>query len=1012
MLIDDYLEHQLNFEKKYGNKTIVLMEVGSFFEFYGVSNEIEKIGDAKEVCNLLNIQLTRRNKAILENNRKNALMGGFPSHSMKRFLQVLVSNNYTVVLIEQTTPPPNPTREITKIISPGTYIDEVQKKDANYIVSLLINEEKCYKSNMIRYSVGMSSIDLTTGKNTVYEIYSCKHDEKIMFEEIYRYVESFSPRELLVIPYNIKNLTKDLILSNINKENRKIHYIENLDPMLTKNSYQNEFLSRIHSDIKFISPIEYLNLEKMQNTVISYIQLLQFSYEHDNKIITKIEKPHLWEKKKHMVLYNNSIYQLNIIPYQSYYEKPSKFSSLYDVINFTETPMGSRKLKYDLLNPIKDIDILNKRYDMIDIFKNKKISNLIHKNLSEINDIERLHRKMIIGTLHPYEFYGLDFSYKNILLIFEKLVDNNLFSIDNKLIDNFKEFINEYQNIFIIDELSKNNLQNIYSSFFRTGYDIKLDKTISIINESKDKLENMAIKLSTIIEKKSEYVKLENTEKEGYYLQCTKKRCDILKKKDKDFEKKYKIKNFTSYVKIKSHNIEHLSNLIISNHEKVKSIVKSLYLTTIHKIQNKFENLLNNICKIVTDIDLIHSHTRCSIEYNYCRPTITNSESSFIDAKKLRHPLIERLSNDTQYITNDIVLGKEHQGILLYGVNGVGKSALSKAIGLNVVLAQIGMYVPAKEFNYFPYENIFTRISGDDNIFKGQSSFVVEMNELRSIIKYSNKFSLVLGDEVCKGTEDLSATSIVASSIQQFSKKKVNFILATHLHKLYELESINKISNIKFMHLNVHYDKTLGKIIYSRQLRDGIGESIYGIEIAKYILDDEDIIKNALSIRNLLQKKSNMILEKKKSKYNNNIYMDKCSICNKNSNETSLDVHHIIYQEKFDDNNNYNHLKKDDYNNLVVLCKEHHQDVHNNKLKIYGYTKTIDGERKLKYEFIETKKKNLKYTYLKNFIIENYQKDYINKVIRLKYIKNNILEKKGIEISNNIISKILRNEYC
>ena len=130
-------------KKKYGKRTIVLMEVGSFFEFYGVSNEKEQIGNAKRVCELLNIQLTRRNKAINENSRKNALMAGFPTHSMKRFMNVLLENNYTIVLIEQTTPPPNPMREITKIISPGTYIDEVKNNEANYITSVLIKEEKC-----------------------------------------------------------------------------------------------------------------------------------------------------------------------------------------------------------------------------------------------------------------------------------------------------------------------------------------------------------------------------------------------------------------------------------------------------------------------------------------------------------------------------------------------------------------------------------------------------------------------------------------------------------------------------------------------------------------------------------------------------------------------------------------------------------------------------------------------------------------------------------------------------
>ena len=429
------------------------------------------------------------------------------------------------------------------------------------------------------------------------------------------------------------------------------------------------------------------------------------------------------------------------------------------------------------------------------------------------------------------------------------------------------------------------------------------------------------------------------------------------------------------------------------------------------KIYIQFDKILREITNIITEIDVIHSHCKCTAIYNYTKPIIVSSDTSFIEAKQLRHPLIERLSNDTSYIANDITIGKDYQGILLYGVNGVGKSALSKAVGLNVVLAQMGMYVPATEFNYCPYKNIFTRISGDDNIFKGQSSFVVEMNELRSILKYSNKNSLVLGDEVCKGTEDSSATAIVASAIHEFSKKKVNFILATHLHKLYELDTIKEITNVKFMHLDVSYDKTLKEIIYGRKLKEGIGESIYGIEIAKYILDDNEFIKNALSIRNLLLKHNNTILEPKTSKYNSDIYMDKCQICNKNLTETLLEVHHIIYQENFDEHQNYEHYKKDELNNLVVLCKKHHNDVHINKLKIYGYSKTLDGKRKLKFEFIEKRKKNLKYEYIVEYINNTFQKDYVNNIITLKYIKNEIFLNKSIHISKTIISKIVNNEY-
>ena len=188
MLIDDYFEYQIEYEKKYGLNTLVLMQVGSFFEFYGVDNKKEKIGNTSYIAELLNIQLTRRNKAILENSRSNCLMAGFPLHALKRFIQILLQNNYTIVLIEQTTEPPNPKREITQIYSPGTYIEEINNFDVNNIVCLYLNEEKCYKTNQTIYIFGLSSIDLSTGMNSLYEASMGYYDKNAFFEEIYRFI--------------------------------------------------------------------------------------------------------------------------------------------------------------------------------------------------------------------------------------------------------------------------------------------------------------------------------------------------------------------------------------------------------------------------------------------------------------------------------------------------------------------------------------------------------------------------------------------------------------------------------------------------------------------------------------------------------------------------------------------------------------------------------------------------------------------------------------------------------
>ena len=198
MLIDEYFKYQIEYEKKYGKNALVLMQVGSFFEFYGVDNNQEKIGNAQYITELLNIQLTRRNKAILENSRSNCLMGGFPTHALKRFIHILLNHNFTIILIEQVTEPPNPKREITNIFSPGTYIEEINNFNPHNIVSIYINEEKCYKSNDTLYIFGISSIDLSTGNNLLYEANLGYYDKNAFFEEIYRFIETNNPKEIII----------------------------------------------------------------------------------------------------------------------------------------------------------------------------------------------------------------------------------------------------------------------------------------------------------------------------------------------------------------------------------------------------------------------------------------------------------------------------------------------------------------------------------------------------------------------------------------------------------------------------------------------------------------------------------------------------------------------------------------------------------------------------------------------------------------------------------------------
>ena len=1014
MLIDDYVNYLTTYRKKYG-KCILLYQNGSFFEIYNIDpldNELQKI------CELLNIQFTRKNKAILEISKSNPSLAGFPLASLKKYLTVLLNNNFTVVLVEQTTEPPNPKREITNIYSPSTYIEHINEPYSNIIVSLYILQEQCFKTMKKIFIYALCNIDISTGYCSVYQSNNYMYDKNEMFNDISRYIETNNCKELIVNTHNVQDFTLEDLKRNIITNNRMIHFnFNNLEKEYFQCSYQNNFLKKIYNETGFLSPIEYLNLEKHQETIIPFIVLLNFCYEHNENIIKKIKIPSFYEYNEHLILHNNAIYQLDIIEHNKYKNNDCNYKSLFNIINKCSTNIGKRLLHYRLLNPITNKLKLNERYNQIEYILNSGKLEELEIILKNIVDIERLHRKITLKMLQPHEYFTLTYSYNNILKLLFIIDNKDMFGIDDNLIENYKKYIIYYTHIFDLNELAKCGLNNINHSFFNKNIYIEVDNIQDEINIINKYFENECIYLSNFIENGSDFVKLENNDRDGYFFYTTKNRSDIMLKKMNEEEKsKYEIKKYNgSNIKIVSNQLYKNSNKLIELQDKIQKVIKEKYLEVLTYIDENFKQLFNEICRFIAIIDISKSGAKCSLTYNYSKPNIIdkyNGESYFI-ALEIRHPIIEIINEQYDYIKNDIELLKgngNYSSLLLYGLNSAGKSSLIKAICLNIILCQMGYYCACKDFTFYPYNQMFVRISSDDNIYKNLSSYALEISELRSIINYADSKSIVISDELCKATESVSGIAICASTLLHFSQKNINYINTTHLHELYELEDIKKLKNLAIKYIKVEYDEKNDNIIYLRKLENGIPPNkYYGLEFASYLIKNNDFIKCAFDIRNQLLKQNSEILTSKTSNYNSDLYMDKCLICGDQGNSYPLDCHHIKFQKFF---NEYD-INKNKLSNLVVLCKKHHDQLHNSDLNINGYKDTIKGKI-LDYHITnkdnqddKDNKKRKKYSEKEQELIKELSKKFGTSKNLIIELKNN----HNITMSPSTLKKILDNLY-
>ena len=393
----------------------------------------------------------------------------------------------------------------------------------------------------------------------------------------------------------------------------------------------------------------------------------------------------------------------------------------------------------------------------------------------------------------------------------------------------------------------------------------------------------------------------------------------------------------------------------------LKEIITSVYQSFISQFE-EFQEQLEKIIEFITLIDMIYAKATIAKKYGYCKPVLDGTDDSakksFVKACDLRHCLIEQLQQSEIYVANDIALGISDSdrksdsdrisdrksvsdsvdGILLYGTNAVGKTSLIRALGIAVIMAQSGLFVPCSQFTFKPYKYIFTRILGNDNIFKGLSTFAVEMSELRTILNYADENSLILGDELCSGTENTSAVSIFVAGIQKMATMRSSFIFATHLHEIVGYDEITDLKTVALKHMSVIYNREKDCLEYDRKLRDGPGNSMYGLEVCKSLNLPAEFLDAAYAIREKYASTSSTtpaamegrsILSLKTSHYNSRKIMGLCEKCGKLMGK---EVHHLEQQREANEDGiivkNGVPFHKNIAANLMTVCEKCHDEFH------------------------------------------------------------------------------------
>jgi len=989
-IYDEYFKITREYTDQYGPTTILFYQVGAFFEMYGLQDTEGNILKSKVEDFTQITQLNMSDKDI-KSSYGDVIMAGFRDYSLDKYLKLATQNGYTAVVYTQNaTNAKDIKRELYGIYSPGTFISydtDSSLSLTNHIVCIWLSTFTPFGSNVTKSQqliCGLASAHIFTGESTLFEYQSPFLMNPTTFDELERYISVMAPSEIIIVSFLSEKQTDQVIqfagirtptihkviMESVYNEqanrpsptwHKKIEIVENCQ----KQKYIKHILTGLFGDESFDICKEF-NTHAFATQAFCY--LTNFLQEHNPDLVRRMSMPKFQNSGSRMVLANHTLKQLNIIDDNTMDGRSSgKCSSVLAFLNKCCTPMGRRLFQMQMTSPVFDYNWLNAEYDATDNFiqKGPDVLKEVRRGLSKIKDLEKICRQIVVKKVYPSSIYFLYNGIKTIKCLNEIDIGIESYLGSREHIREASEKVLDKLDSFLFIERCK-DLESV-STFCETIIKPNICENLDITMREYtndltlfEKIRTVLNNLMRSVEKKGDdvdYIKVHETEKSGSSLQITKKRGQTLQNIISNISSKViefapnfiiPVKDIR-FVKASAANDEIdfpqltvLTKKILTWKIKFSEEISKAFEQCMRTLEKEHYDMIETLIRWLSRLDVIQSKTYVASQYHYCKPNIRDDVAqAFFDAEGIRHVLIEHIQQNELYVKNDLTLSASDEmdrGILIFGTNAVGKTSFIRAVGICIVMAQCGLYVPCSKFVYKPYTAIFSRILGNDNIFKGLSTFAVEMSELRIILKMADKNSLVLGDELCSGTESESALAIFSTGLQCLHNKGSTFLFATHLHEITKYEEVGVLNNMGLTHMTVHYDPVIGGLVYDRKLKSGQGDRMYGLEVCKSLYMEDDFIDRAYAFRNKYFQKGE--LEHKQSSYNAKKIRGLCEIC---KCELAEEIHHLRPQKLASTDGFIDGFHKNHVANLAALCENCHHNMHKLPDTLMERRKTTKG---------------------------------------------------------------------